>query len=108
MLKILKKNFPKHEFYFVIGSGLVKEFAEWKDPGGIVRKAKIIVAESPDATISENEFINRKNCVFLKQNNYLGISANTIRHNIAKGKSVEGMLPERVENYIRKKGLYGK
>jgi len=108
LLKRLRENFPGQEFFLVIGSELAEEFLEWKNPEEIIKLVKIIVVEKPNKKTIENKLINKKNCVFLKAKKLFDFSAKTIRENIARGESVEEMLPKKVKEYIEEKGLYKK
>ena len=80
-LKLLQKRYPQHQFFWVVGKKSMPELPEWKDYEKI--KDQIIVV--PEIK---------------------GISSSIIRQRVKKGLSLKNFIPEKVEAYIKKYGLY--
>ncbi|TSC53920.1 MAG: nicotinate-nucleotide adenylyltransferase [Microgenomates group bacterium LiPW_16] len=78
----LKKKYPDYQFYWLAGKDLLKELPKWKDP---------------EALKKEIEFI-----AFPKTN----ISSTMIRERIKKGLPITGLVPKKVEEYIKEYKLY--
>jgi len=105
LVKILKEKFSEIDFYFIIGSDLLTEFKDWKNPKKLSEMIKFIVIERPKIKTVENEFFNKKNATYisLKQN---FSSSNTIRKIIKQRKPTEKMLDDKVKKYIDENRLY--
>ncbi|MBI5465290.1 nicotinate (nicotinamide) nucleotide adenylyltransferase [Candidatus Gottesmanbacteria bacterium] len=81
-IRELKREYPGYQFYWLAGKDLLRELPKWKDP---------------EALKKEIEFI-----AFPKTN----VSSSKIRERIKKGLSITGLVPKKVEEYIRKHKLY--
>jgi nicotinate-nucleotide adenylyltransferase len=103
-LRALKKEYPKTQFFLIIGDDTLAEIPRWREPEEIRRLAQILAAPREGGRIqtpSEKGItrIEMPVCPF---------SSSEIREKISQGKPVTEMLPPGVENYIRKMKLYPK
>ncbi len=103
-IKKLKKEFPEHEFYFVIGSKVLKEINEWKDYLELLKEVKLIVLPNPFTEIPEE--IKKFNPIELNSTLSSNISSTLIRKKIKENKNVLSLLPETVFDYIKENKLY--
>ncbi len=97
----------------MLGSDSFLKFHLWKEPEEILKLAKIIVVEREGKLDEVRKYIKEKfphiqenRDVFLVRTRRIDISSTEIRHRISKGLSVYCMVPDGVEEYIRKRGLY--
>ncbi len=102
-LKELRSKFPGAEFYLILGEDSLKQFPSWKEPEQILKMARLAAARRPGYELGDFdakvEWLNMPN---------MPISASNIRSQFALGTSPGSeVLPEKVENYIRKMKLYG-
>ncbi len=111
-LRYLKEKL-KDELYFLLGSDSFLKFHLWKEPEEILKLAKIIVVEREGKLDEVRKYIKEKfphiqenRDVFLVRTRRIDISSTEIRLRISKGLSVYCMVPDGVEEYIRKRGLY--
>lgn len=89
-LKALCRRYPATRFVLVIGSDSYRDRKRWKDFKQIQAMADIaIFSRGPRSKIPN-------------------ISSSDIRRQAAAGKIVDELVPKRVANYIRRKGLYAK
>ncbi|MCM8770924.1 MAG: nicotinate-nucleotide adenylyltransferase [Candidatus Omnitrophica bacterium] len=100
-LKELHKIYPKDELYFITGSDLLKYLNEWKDIGDVFQIAKFVVATRPGYPLE-----NLPQQIITIPINALDVCAFTIRQKIKNNSSIRYIVPDRVINYIQKKGLY--
>ncbi|MDO5397277.1 MAG: nicotinate-nucleotide adenylyltransferase [bacterium] len=109
-LRNFTEMYPEHEFYFIIGQDSLSYFDKWYHPEEIIRYAKIPVFPR-EADISLEEQI--KSAKKKLDGDFIGIdmpligiSSTEIRSRVKAGKSIRFMVPDAVEKYIMKKGLY--
>ncbi|MDD5044957.1 MAG: nicotinate-nucleotide adenylyltransferase [Candidatus Omnitrophica bacterium] len=100
-LKQMRKIFKKDELYFITGSDLLRYLGEWKDIWDVFAIAKFVVATRPGYPLE-----NLPKQIIMVPINALDISAFAIREKIKEGKSIKYIVPEKVIDYIKKKGLY--
>ncbi|MEM0360198.1 MAG: nicotinate (nicotinamide) nucleotide adenylyltransferase [Candidatus Diapherotrites archaeon] len=107
-VKEIKKKFPKHEFFWVIGSDLVREIKKWGSFEKLVREIRFVVVPVKGQKGWRKEaWLKQNNAIVLPQSTAVeNISSRKIREKIRKGKTIAGLLPENVTEYILKKGLY--
>jgi nicotinate-nucleotide adenylyltransferase len=106
-LKDLRKLYPEEELFLIIGSDQFQELAKWRNPEELFNRAKVCVMRRAGMPIRKE--IKRK---FPKARildvSQIEISGKKIREKIRKGSSVRYLLPDKVYEYILKKGLYQK
>lgn len=108
-LKQLKKIYPEDEFYLFMGSDQLLNFKSWY-------KYEKILELSAVVAVSRSKEDNEKVEKFLIKNTDLGassvvyepveVSSTEIRQKIKNGKSIAGLVPEDVKNYIKEHRLY--
>ncbi|HIP43627.1 MAG TPA: nicotinate (nicotinamide) nucleotide adenylyltransferase [Aquifex aeolicus] len=113
-LRYLKEKY-REELYLLLGSDSFLKFHLWKESEEILKLAKIIIAEREGKLDEVREYIKRNfphlvegKDVFPVKIRRLDISSTEIRNRLAEGKSVYCLVPEKVEEYIKEKGLYRK
>lgn len=108
----LKEEYPDTDFYFLMGADSLADFHQWRHPEVIASKCHILAAMrndlgNPDVARLARQLSEEYQTDFsLLQIPKTDISSTRIRKNIRAGKSIRGMVPEAVEAYIEKHGLY--
>jgi nicotinate-nucleotide adenylyltransferase len=102
-LTYLQEKHPQKEFVLIMGSDNLQGFAQWKNHDKILEYYSIYVYPRPEA--SENSFHQHPK-VKLIEAPLLDISATYVRKCIQEGKSIRYLVPEAVEELIRRKGFY--
>ncbi len=104
-LRQLRRAYPDSGIYFLTGSDVLGEIHTWKDPEGIYRLAKMVIATRPgfDHFDPENPFASRSIIVPITG---VDVSASQIRMKIKRGRSIRYLVPPKVEEYIKRKKLY--
>ncbi len=116
-LKILKKNYPEIDFYFILGWDAFSEFATWYRYQEIPKLSNLIVCTRGKINVKEAEqSFNLKVKSFveepLRERFFffpvfpLEISSTQIRNLIRQGKSVRYLVPEKVYNFLQNTKLY--
>jgi nicotinate-nucleotide adenylyltransferase len=105
-LKALKKAFPQHEFYFMMGSNLVSQFAQWREPKEILKLVKLIIVVMPDFPGIQDPLIKKAKPLMLEPLVKTTVSSTILRERVRKGHPIKNLVPEKVRLYIEEKKLY--
>jgi RNA-binding protein len=106
------KEISEDDFHMIIGGDSLLSLHSWKGFEKIISEVNIIVADRygacGDKIIAEigrlNEETGKK--IISIDTPIIDISSTEIRNKLKMGKSIKYLLPEKVENYILKRGLY--
>ena len=104
LIDFIKNQYPKAQFFFVIGSDIVEEFQSWYKYEEVIESIKIIIAARPGYALPKAAGIF-KSADIVKIPQY-DISSHDIRDRVKSRMSIKYMVPEAVERYICQKGLY--
>lgn len=112
-LKEFRSQFTGNvELFFITGADAVLQIFTWKAAEQLLDLCTVIAATRPGYPLEELkatvEAINRttKGHVEVLQVPALAISSSDIRHRVKEGRSIKYLLPDAVEHYIMKRGLY--
>lgn len=103
---------PGAEIFFITGADAAVEIFTWKDARELLRTCAFIVATRPGYCMArlETELAEARRIathgIFVMEVPALAISSTDIRARVRQGDPICYLLPESVENYIRKAGLY--
>lgn len=106
----LKQDRPDDELYFITGADAVLEILDWKDPEELLEMATLIAATRPGYPLDKlSEITNRfsrQDRVKVMEIPAIGVSSSLVRERVAQGRSIRYLVPEGVERFIEKEGLY--
>jgi nicotinate-nucleotide adenylyltransferase len=112
-LRILREKFgPQTELFFITGADAIFEITDWKDSEEYLTIAHFIAAARPGFCLEElpqttqnwvGEHGDRFHVLRVPA---MAISSTEIRERVRKGTSIRYLVPEQVEHYIRRHGLY--
>ncbi|MFZ5969529.1 MAG: nicotinate-nucleotide adenylyltransferase [Bacillota bacterium] len=112
-IRKLKRMYPENtELFFISGADAICDLDTWKDVDDLLSLCKFIAAtrpvlESPYFEEKIKELEKRYHTTITKMNvPALAISSTDIRSRVKEGQSIKYLLPEAVEYYIYKNGLY--
>ncbi len=111
-LELLRGRFPKDEFYLLMGEDMFLTVDKWYRPETIFSLAALCASPRSEdglARLKEKKAeLERKFAAkcFIENIRYLPVSSTQVRELAAKGKSLQGLVPDGVERYIRERGLY--
>jgi len=109
----LKKIYgEKTKLFYIMGLDSINEILEWRKPLELFKLCEFIVSTRPGSRIRTfkrlvkfpplQKEVDKIHLMEMKEN----ISASDIRERLKSGKSVKGLLPRVVENYIKRNRLY--
>jgi len=102
-LPLLRKKHPETSFFLLLGSDNLSELFTWKEPEKIFSMATPVFAHRPRTEEKLPVWMER--AIWLS-NPRLEISSSDLRKRVRAGQGVRYLIPEAVERYIRKTGLY--
>ena len=100
------------QIYFIVGGDMLVNFKTWRFPERILKSARLAVFERDDFFadfVKEEEYFKQNFNADFEKLSYVGknISSTKIRVYSAFSLSLEGLVPNSVEEYIKQSGLYG-
>lgn len=110
MLRILRRETPEAELFFLMGEDSLVDFLGWLDPIGIVRQARLAVVHrhgyAPDLAALDKAIPHiRERLVWLDCAG-TDIASTDLRQRVREGRPLDGLVPPSVEAYILDHGLY--
>ncbi len=107
-----KKSKEEIKVYFMVGTDAFIQMDTWMKADQLLSDNAIIVAHRPG--YNEEKLYQKKTEyekifnaeIITVENVKVDVSSTEIREKIQRGTSLGGIIPEEVEAYIRKKGLY--
>lgn len=111
-LEFLKKEHPDTDYYFILGADSLVHFHTWMEARRICEACSILAAtrdhmESEELTARIQELSRVFGAhIYPMETPNIDISSNMIRERVRTGRSIRYYVPEAVEEYIYKKGLY--
>lgn len=95
--------YANSQIFFIMGSDSLSELATWKKPELILSSCAIITGKRTGISLKNNKY--KESILFLKKP-IANISSSRIRKNIVQGKSIKGLVPVKVLQYIKRNNLY--
>jgi nicotinate-nucleotide adenylyltransferase len=110
-LSRLHETHPEAELTFIVGGDMAFSLPTWREPDAVLSLATLGVAEREGvkrADISERlAGLAGADRIRFFDMPRLDISSSLIRRRVAAGLPIHFLVPEAVEAYIRRAGLYG-
>ena len=99
-----------HDPVFLIGADEFADFSSWKEPDSVLDLARLGVASRPGYPRGRLEqvragFAHPERVLFFEIEP-LPVSSRSIRERVARGESIEGLVPPTVAEEIARRGLY--
>ena len=100
-MEALKKREPDVQFYFIIGGDSIDTLYKWYCIDKLVHYVKFIGLNRPGSESKTDYPIKMVDAP------EINLSSTLLRKRLASGGTVRYLIPEQVEAFIRKEGLYG-
>ena len=96
------------ELFFITGADAMLEILSWKDPEEVLAEAHFIAATRPGYDIArfERGASSGHPNVSVMSIPALAISSTDVRRRVREGEPIRYLVPEGVQTYIEKSGLY--
>ena len=106
-LEQLKREYPSDSFFLIIGMDNYLTFHLWKEPKRILELGTLVVMNRHSYPKQVNEVFGTKKTLFVDVPN-IDISSSDIRKRVKEKRSIQYLVPKRVEEYISANGLFDK
>jgi nicotinate-nucleotide adenylyltransferase len=99
------------DLYFILGWDSLSELPRWHQPARLIDMCHLVAVTrpgraAPDLDSLEDRVPGISQRVILMDRPMVDISATDIRQRVARGKSITGLVPETVAQYIKQNRLY--
>lgn len=99
------------KIFFLVGWDSLVELPQWKEPGRLIQLCKLVAVtrpgfSPPDLKALELSVPGVTQSVVWLDIAPVDISSSDIRERVAQGLSIQGLVPEGVESYIKEHELY--
>lgn len=113
-LEHFQKIYPEDQFYFIIGADSLFAIDTWVHPERIFSVCTILAAcrddhDSREKMEQQIRYLKEKYKeakIGLLHSPLMSVSSHELREEIHLGRSIAGYVPEKVEAYIKREGLY--
>jgi len=110
---LIEQYGDKTEFYFITGADAIQDLPTWRHIDQLLDLCHFIAAARPGSICSLDHIINNlgvkgRQRIHRLPNPELEISSTDIRERVGLGRSIKYIVPESVESYILKEGLYSR
>jgi len=111
-LRVLRRDWPDHELYFITGSDALLEIFTWREAEEIFTMIEFIGAARPGFDASDfflkvqHEHPETHGKIHYLEVPALAISSTDIRARVRRGEPIRYLLPEPVRLYCEQRGLY--
>lgn len=92
------------DLYFIVGADSFRDLPAWKDPEELLTRCTLVVFPREDIPVHTKAAGAVSAVVF--ESPRIDISSHDIRALVARGESIDGLVPDTVAAYIRDHGLY--
>jgi nicotinate-nucleotide adenylyltransferase len=109
--EIISKLEVGDELFFIMGCDSLVQLPKWKEPSRIIQMCRLVAVPRPGCSFDEVSNLERvipglSRRLVLLDKPEIDISATEIRERVAKGLSISHLVPEPVEEYIKRHRLY--
>lgn len=99
------------DLFFIVGCDALVELAKWKEPQRLIQLCKLVAVPRLNFNLSdlkalENSVPGVNEQVIHVAAPIIDISSSQIRERVGRGLSIRYLVPEKVEEYIRRQRLY--
>ncbi|MEX0985363.1 MAG: nicotinate-nucleotide adenylyltransferase [Actinomycetota bacterium] len=101
-LRALKEEYDA-DLFFISGADAILEIVQWKEPEELFALAHFIAATRPGYEIAA---FDAHPAITVMNIPALAISSTDIRGRVAQGTTIRYLVPEGVNSYVQKAGLY--
>ena len=110
----LARRHPDAERFFLVGADTVGSFTKWREPGRVLRLARLVVLrrtfdgadESPADVLGPLMTEPGTEAPLVLETRRVDLSSTEVRARVRAGLSIRGFVPDAIAAYIERAGLY--
>lgn len=92
------------DLFFITGADALEQILSWRAPDEVLRLAHLIAVSRPGHELADPGLASGS--VSMVEVPALAISSTDVRRRVAEGEPITYLVPEGVERYVSKRGLY--
>jgi nicotinate-nucleotide adenylyltransferase len=110
-----ERDRPDAELFFIIGADSLGELESWRDAGKLLDRVRFVVVNRPGHDVERGlgaveHALGAARAQGLRERTVtmepVSVSATQIRDKVRRGEPIDGLVPDRVRDYIAAHGLY--
>lgn len=109
-----ERRHPEDDRFFLVGADAVGAFTKWREPGRVLRLARLVVlrrasdgaGEPPGAALESLITEPGTEAPLVLETRRVDLSSTEVRARVRAGLSIRGFVPDAVAAYIERTGLY--
>ena len=110
-LRQLSQEMKDDELFFILGWSSLEELPSWREPARIIEFCRLVVVPRPGYLLPDLEALESRipglsKRLIVTDKPRLDVSASDIRRRVVQGLPISQLVPQAVEAYITKHGLY--
>ncbi len=111
MAELQAKLSAADQLFFILGWDNLAQFPQWKEPSRLIKMCRLVAVPRPGYSLPDLDSLEvlipgLSQRLLLLDKPEVDISATEIRKRVAQGLSIRHLVPEPVDEYIRKHKLY--
>ena len=110
-LRLLRERSPEDELTLILGADQAARLASWRDPEGVLSRAKVAVAArgglEREAVLRHLDGLAGSERIAFFEMPRVDVSSTLVRERVASGHPIRYLVPDRVADYVEAKRLYG-
>jgi len=99
----VQQQHPHAQLFLIVGSDSLADLHRWRNPRGILERARLLVIPRPNHRAIPKALENRYDTLNFTSSE---LSSTQIREMLSRGETLSGLVAPAVSNYIHAKGLY--
>lgn len=104
-LRQLRAAHPDTRLYLIIGEDNVAQLSTWHNPQGILELCTVVAGSRVTSPLTADPKLAQQ--IVSLDSPIFQVSSTEIRQRLAQKRPIRYLVPEAVEAYIRRRGLYG-
>jgi len=105
-LALLKASHPQWRLFLVIGEDNLDQISSWHRPDQILSRCTVVAGTRSMEARQSGEGVSWGQRIRRVATPGFDVSSTQIRERVRRGRSIRYLVPEEVEQYIRRHGLY--
>lgn len=107
----LQRGRPETDYWFITGSDAFIEIRTWKDWEALLARYSFVVHGRPGAPLADASRAvpaSRHERIVFSRREMLNVSSTEIRRSVRDGHSIRFLVPDAVEDFVRRNRLYSR
>jgi len=100
----LERLYPQGHLHLILGLDSLVDFPKWKDPAGILARARVLAVSRPGSLRVAPELEGHYDLLPFEETD---LSSTEVRRRITEGEPLDDVLPAAVQEIIRERHIYG-